>query len=342
MPTPPYGYLYSDLTYSTVLPTGYTEPYLMSDVASAALYPGWAPLMSPQLSGMVSVDGNVTIGQYLDVSGIIVASGSINTYSSLNVTGAITTWGSLNTYSSVYSVGSIYTSGSVTASGATAPNQLITYAQASGRLLNIQTITASTVYNPTPGTTSVIVTCQGAGGGGGGTYPTAATTYSCAGGGAAGARAQSRFTSGFAGQTITIGAGGTGGPPETAGGTGGTTSFGNLIVAPGGEGAGYAIAWAPVAWLVGAPASASPTGGTLVNRAGGKGGDGEIMDNGYGSGNGADSYFGAGGTRAYNTSNGYPGTGYGAGGSGASTGASSTAMTGGAGSPGIVIIEEYS
>ena len=117
-PTPPYGDLFADLTYSTVLPTGYASGYLMSDVASAALYSGWAPLMSPMFSGSVTVDGYAVINQYLDVSGSINASGS------LSVSG------------SIYTSGAITASGSVTASGATSSGQLATLAQVQAQSTN--------------------------------------------------------------------------------------------------------------------------------------------------------------------------------------------------------------
>ena len=118
IPTPPYGDLFADLTYSTVLPTGYASGYLMSDVASAALYSGWAPLMSPMFSGSVTVDGYAVINQYLDVWGSINASGS------LSVSG------------SIYTSGAITASGSVTASWATSSGQLATLAQVQAQSTN--------------------------------------------------------------------------------------------------------------------------------------------------------------------------------------------------------------
>jgi len=131
MPTPPYGYLYGDLTFSTVLPSGYASGYAMSYIAAAALYSGWAPLMSPMFSGTVTVDGSATINQFLDVSGSISASGS------LAVSGSITT------------------SGSVTASGATVSGQLATLeqvqAQATNYAVDAGTVNALAVtLTPTP------------------------------------------------------------------------------------------------------------------------------------------------------------------------------------------------
>src|SRR3546814_276461 len=78
---------------------------------------------------------------------------------------------------------------------------------AGGTLLNVRSFTANSTYTPTPGTTSVIVEAVGGGGSGGGSAATASGQMSAGGGGGAGAYARGRFTSGFAGVTVTVAAG---------------------------------------------------------------------------------------------------------------------------------------
>jgi hypothetical protein len=106
---------------------------------------------------------------------------------------------------------------------------------------------ASGAYQPSPGLVSLIVECVGGGGGGG---DVAAVTSISGGGGGGGSGGYSRKTLPAAlvagGVIVTIGAGG--GPQAN----GGTTSFGALCVAGGGQGGtGFAAggdAWGQPGW----------------------------------------------------------------------------------------------
>lgn len=209
----------------------------------------------------------------------------------------------------------------------------------SGGLLNVRYFTSSGTYTPTPGTSYVIVEVQGAGGGGGGAPATGASQFGAGGGGGGGGYARKKITSGFSGATLTVGASGSGNSGAT-GSPGGSTSFGALVSATGGLGG----------------TSAGPSGANFVAE-GGDGGtstSGEININGqvgnrgvtFSSlsytigGYGGNSQNGSGGFAA-TAANGGIGTGYGAGGGGTSNPPSSTAKSGGAGAPGIIIVWEF-
>jgi len=213
-----------------------------------------------------------------------------------------------------------------------------------GRLLNVQTFTASGTYTPTPGTRLVLVRAVGGGGAGGGT-PSAASAAGAAAGGGAGAYGESLYTSGFAGVAVTIGAGGTG-AAGAAGGNGGTTSFGALLSCPGGLGATLVNALPGYTMAGPSAQSGSPSGANLIGAPGEAGGHG--TSNGTGSafnisGRGGGTRFGPGGAIVGASANGNaPAAGsYGAGGSGASVNASASTFAGGAGAPGVVVVEEY-
>ncbi|WP_447875630.1 glycine-rich domain-containing protein [Serratia fonticola] len=108
--------------------------------------------------------------------------------------------------------------------------------QATGRLINIKSFTASGTYTPTPGTVKVKVKAWGAGGGGAGS-PLGASEGAGSGGG--GSYAESLINiAGVASIPITIGVGGTNaaGKTSTPGGAGGATSFGSYIACGGGLG----------------------------------------------------------------------------------------------------------
>src|SRR5450830_40764 len=212
--------------------------------------------------------------------------------------------------------------------------------QAVGRLIGIQTFAASGpyTYTPTAGTTSVIVEQLGGGGAGGGAAAPGSSAVSAGAGGGAGAFSRSRLTSGFSGAALTVGAGGV--PVSGAtGGTGGASSFGALISCPGGTGGGTVT---NTTGILGGGASAIATGGNLLNAMGGAGGFASILSLGsYVAGSGGSSYFGGGG-RIVNP-NIVPSAAVtsGSGGAGAAQNTSGTALLGGAGAPGIIIIYEY-
>lgn len=215
-----------------------------------------------------------------------------------------------------------------------------------GRLLNVQVITSSGTYTPTAGTNSIIVEIIGGGGGSGGVAAPGTGSGAISKAGQSGAYAKVRFTTGFSGAAVTIGAAGTAGASgANAGGTGGTTSFGSLISCPGGSGspagtinAGYVFlpsifgAAAPTITSGTTLASLAPTVGS-VNVAAASGGVGV-------AGSGANTPLGVGGIGA-TQGPGNSGTGYGVGAGGAYAGSGSAAQTGAAGTPGVVIVYEY-
>ncbi|MFJ2527136.1 hypothetical protein [Pseudomonas helmanticensis] len=146
------------------------------------------------------------------------------------------------------------------------------YSAAAGRLLNVQTFsTAGTfTYTATPGTASVVPKVQAAGGGGGGCAAVAGGQASVASSGHAGGYTEGRFTSGFAGATITVGAPGAAGPAgANNGGNGGSSSFGALLNATGGAGGAagaVASSFPSVTGTGGSPGGSS--GGSRNSRGG--------------------------------------------------------------------------
>ncbi len=211
-----------------------------------------------------------------------------------------------------------------------------------GRLIGVQVFITSGVYTPTSGTKSIIVELVGGGGGSGGTAATGTSTIAQSIGGGGGAYAKSRLTSGFAGQSVTVGAPGAGGAAgNNNGAVGGASSFGSLVVAPGGSlGAGSA-AISPVAMVANGGNSAEPTGANLIGKAG------EAATSAFAyttlgslSSKGGGSPFGTGGHMPSGSGFRAP-SGYGAGPSGVYAQNSATAQAGGNGAPGLVLIYEY-
>lgn len=216
-----------------------------------------------------------------------------------------------------------------------------------------------TVYFTSSGTFSksdypwlraIRVKVQGGGGGGGGVATTTAGQSAVAGGGNGGVYAESFITdiSGLsASVTVTVGVGGAGGAAGNNNGvTGGASSFGAAVVGAGGGGG------------AGAPADSNPNivGATATTAAGtgdlvipGKSAGQSLKAVGanfdpfrHTSGAGGDSVYGTGGVGITGNGGGDSGVGKGSGGSGGANGQSQgTARAGGAGAPGIVIVELY-
>lgn len=210
-----------------------------------------------------------------------------------------------------------------------------------GRLLNIQVFpTAGTfTYTPTPGTSKIEVEVHGGGAAGGGAVAPYSTVVSIGAPGGAGAYARKLIKSGFSGVTITVGAGGVG-AANVVGANGGTSSFGSLVTSPGGVGGGIYGGIAPPATYGGAQ-SGIATGGD-INAAGAPGGVTLATALNFGCGaEGGASYFGGGGGAVPANANGASANAPGAGGSGVCALASTTALAGGSGMAGLVIIHEY-
>lgn len=170
---------------------------------------------------------------------------------------------------------------------------------------NVLAFTVSGTYTPTAGYTSAVVIATGGGQGGG----NVASGGTSSGGGAGRTVISTLNLSGLAAQAVTIGAGGAAG---TA--TGGNTSVGSLVLAPG---AGQATAAIGTFLIPGA------TGGTGIT----------------GGNKGATSFWGD-GAPSSNSGSGFAATVYGSGGSGAFA-TSGNSASGGAGAPGVVFILEF-
>jgi hypothetical protein len=229
----------------------------------------------------------------------------------------------------------------------TTANSKLPATNASGTLamrafsVNTQVFTSSGTYTPTSGMLYCKARIVGGGGAGGGAPSTTSGQFSAGTGGGAGEYAEGTFSAATIGssQTVTIAAAATG-VSGAAGNNGGTCSLGALITAFGGTGG---------------PTLAATTAGSGNGGAGGTGGSGGSFrtpgfigglayfgvagGSGFG-GQGANSQFGSGGAFQVNVT-GLAGNGYGAGGGGVLNGGSQSAHTGGAGTAGIIVIDEY-
>ncbi|MEH5014106.1 hypothetical protein [Phytobacter diazotrophicus] len=242
-----------------------------------------------------------------------------------------------------------------TASAGTNTTQLATTAfvgnaitAASGRLLNngplIFNTPGVTTYTPSALMKFCIVEVLGAGGGSGGCPATSASQIAAAAGGAGGSWARVSLTAAQVGssQAVTVGAGGAAGTTSGSGGVGGSSSFGTLIVCPGGTATlvGVAISTSTASVISGANPGGVPTiiSGTIIESMNGMaGGNAYLSFSNVLSGIGGASPRGNGG----NGISGVTASGYGSGGSGNGSTASQSAKTGQAGTGGYVAIWEY-
>lgn len=212
------------------------------------------------------------------------------------------------------------------------------------------TSTATFTKATYPWLNAIRVRCIGGGGGGGGTTATSASEYSTGQGGGGAAHSESFITdiAGLASSiTITIGSGGTG-VSGAAGNSGGTTSFGSLVIAAGGGG-GQTVRqsnkWDGFGFLAG---TQSGSVGDLVI-PGTVGSEVRIDPNStLGtralSGSGGSSFIGPGASYLRDnasSANGANANFNGGGGGGAVAGQSQSAKTGGTGGAGRVIIELF-
>lgn len=217
-------------------------------------------------------------------------------------------------------------------------------AASTGRYLLTTVLTSGTSFTTSPATNVIFVRLVGGGGGGGG-CTSVASAAAAAGGGGGGGYAEKTFT--VTPNTLyTYAVGGAGnGASGIAGGSGTASTFAvgaTTVTANGGGGGPQAVAVTVIGtgYLGGAGAAISTSGD--VNGAGHPGGSGvmtTIGPLGF-SGNGGSSPFGAGGRGLIAAANGNPGIGFGAGGSGSMTGASAV-RTGGNGTAGVIVVDEY-
>lgn len=197
-----------------------------------------------------------------------------------------------------------------------------------------------------PNLIGVRVRGVGGGGGGGGCAATGAGQYSAGTGGSGGGYFERWLTAAelAASETVTVGQAGSTGA-GAAGGAGVASSFGAHATGNGGNGGSGGGATSGNGALLG-PAGATATGGD-VNITGSSGGQNWASgtSNLAWGGEGGSTPLGAGGTTRITITGGGAGDdaeGYGAGGSGAVNGpGQGAAKAGGAGVPGIVIVDVY-
>ena len=226
-------------------------------------------------------------------------------------------------------------------------------ANTNGRLLNVRTFTASGTYTPTTGTKKIRVRIVGGGGAGGGAAASTVSGYiSCSDGGGGGTYGETGLidATAISSVSVIVGLGGT----SVIGGngsTGGNSSFGAYITAPGGTGGNAAVSGSPTNSLVSDKANTADCSGTnvLINIPG-QGAFGQMSfsssantNNQVRGGKGGSSFLGQGGGASTLSTLHYSGSGYGAGGAGAVTvyAQGTSAVIGGNGTNGIVIVEEY-
>ncbi|MBU9501333.1 hypothetical protein KTE68_14240 [Burkholderia multivorans] len=232
--------------------------------------------------------------------------------------------------------------GTLAVANATAANHALTLGQAQGRLLAVIPFYVSGKFNAPPGTTAVRVKGVGGGGGGGGAIATSPGSVSLGAPGTAGAYGEGYFTGGFNGVDVTVGAAGTSGA-GVAGGNGGQSSFGSLLVCPGGYGGSVSgqIAATPTGWWIGRGPAAS--GGPAYLLSGGNPPSPSLAFSAYWGmgGMGGSSPFGAGGGCVNAGFTGADAVGFGAGGGGTMQVQSAGAVIGGAAAPGVIFVECY-
>jgi hypothetical protein len=214
-----------------------------------------------------------------------------------------------------------------------------------GRWMKTTVLTSGTSHTTGALTTTAFVRVVAAGGGGGGCTSVAAAASAAGGGGAGGYAERAFVVSPSTAYAYTIGAAGTG-VSGAAGNNGGNSTFvvgGTTVTAFGGTGGPVATALTTLVAYRGGAGGVVSTNGDL--NAGGDNGE-------YGvtlivatpivaSGNGGSGPFGGGGLGLTAVGAGAAASGFGAGGGGAATGAS-TVRTGGNGTAGIIVVDEYS
>jgi hypothetical protein len=213
-----------------------------------------------------------------------------------------------------------------------------------GRYLGTTVLSAGTSFQTQALTQKIFARLLGAGGGGSGCTSVAAAA-AAGGGGGGGSYAEKVFAvTPNTAYTYAIGAAGTG-VSGAGGNNGGNTTFAvgaTTVTAFGGQGAPVATAATTLTARAGGAGGAISTNGDL-NTGGAPGEYGVVLIVAtpiVASGNGGSSEFGGGGLGLVAAANGNNGIGFGAGGGGSATGASAV-RTGGNGTAGVIIVDEY-
>lgn len=207
-----------------------------------------------------------------------------------------------------------------------------------GRWLKTTVLTSGTTHT-TQNDTRTIFLRMLAGGGGGGACTTAITNSAAAGGGSAGGYAEKTFTvQGNTAYTYAIGGGG------GSAAAGGITTFavaGTTVTCNGGlAGASQTVAAPPLVSLGGATPAVSTNGDVNGGGQCGEGGNCEAAAVAK-SGSGGGGPFGGPGLGRTSQGNGNAAIGRGAGGGGACILSGGANTTGGAGTAGVIIVDEY-
>lgn len=218
-------------------------------------------------------------------------------------------------------------------------------APATGTLLRRTVVASGVTYTPGANTTKINARLQ-AGGGAGGGGATAAVSGAAGGGGASGGflEVSVAVTAGVA-LTCAIGASGIAGAAgANPGGAGGDTTLvvgATTYTTKGGPGGTAMAATVTIlSALGGAPAAVSTNGD--VNTGGEPGQHGFALTGLVGvSGNGASSVLGSGGQGRITHGSGATGLGYGSGGAGGLCLNGGGNVAGGAGLPGVILVDEF-
>ena len=240
--------------------------------------------------------------------------------------------------------GGVSVTGTCTATAFSGDGSALTGIATGGGFSNMQVFTGSGTWTNPGSITKVKVTVAGAGGGGGGSGP----GNGSGGGGGGGGTAIEVVTIPTSPVPVTVGGAGAAGGPQAAGGTGGTSSFGAYCSATGGTGGPGNYFGVPNSNYGGDGGSGSggnlnlqgghgspalppyPSGSYLMFR--GMGGSSHLAGNSRSGGSMNAGPGNAGATYGSNVN----GKNYGGGGGGAT---SNGDTPGGAGAPGVVIVE---
>ena len=209
-------------------------------------------------------------------------------------------------------------------------------------VVKVVTFTSSGTYTPSTGLQYAIIECVGGGAGGGGLTDPGAGNGATTGSGGTGAYSRSLASAATIGgsQVVTIGNAGSGGGVGASGNAGATTSVGAICIAPGGLGGG------------GGPNGAAGAGGAAgtgnmvasPGRPGGVGSNQAIVTVTQRVAGGGSSEFGAGGPEqviAGTAVNGTAASGFGSGGGASGSQNGSGSAAGGNGTPGYVVVTEF-